>query len=111
MAAFAAAGCVMGTMLEFIALICRDAGGPYRVTFADFPNLMATGDTLNDARTNAEWALHAHMRNLMAAGAAIPEPLSLEAVTADPWHKDALEITTMAWIQLDNGDDDNDDAA
>jgi predicted RNase H-like HicB family nuclease len=50
-------------------------GDPYRVSFPDFPNVVATGDTLDDARRDAELTLFLQVRNLVADGRAIPEPL------------------------------------
>jgi hypothetical protein len=34
-------------MNEFVTLIHRAADGTYRVSFADFPNVMAAGQTLD----------------------------------------------------------------
>jgi predicted RNase H-like HicB family nuclease len=55
-------------MKEFVTLIRRAADGTYRVSFAAFPNVMAAGQTLDDARANAERALFVHLRGLVVSG-------------------------------------------
>ena len=82
-------------MKEFIALIHRNADGTYRVSFPDFPEVMAVGQTLDEARLDAQWALLAHLRRL-AEREEIPEPSSLEAIMADPRHLGSLSISTVA---------------
>jgi predicted RNase H-like HicB family nuclease len=68
-------------MKPFVSLIYRGPDGIYRVSFPDFPDLMAECETFDDACANAEWALAVHIRSLPA----IPEPsASIETVMADP---------------------------
>jgi predicted RNase H-like HicB family nuclease len=76
------------------------------VTFPDLPSVRAAGRTLERARAKAEVALFRHIRRLVAEGQTIPEPLTLEAIEADPRHQGVLETTTLAWIEIDGGDDD-----
>jgi hypothetical protein len=61
---------------------------------------MVVDETLEHARIRAEYA---------PQDRAIPEPLSLEAIVADPRNRDALETITLAFIAID-GDDDGDGA-
>jgi predicted RNase H-like HicB family nuclease len=82
-------------MKEFIALIHRDTDGTYRVSFPDFPDVMAVGQTFDEARLDAQWALLARLRSL-AEREEIPEPSSLEAIMADPHHLGSLSISTIA---------------
>ena len=86
-------------MKEFVALIRQEPDGGYQLTFPDLPDVTVQGETLEQARVRAQYALYFHLGGLMAAGEAIPEPLSLEAIEADPRHQGALETTTLAWIE------------
>ena len=94
-------------MREFVALIRQGPDGIYYdVTFPDLPSVRAAGRTLERARAKAEVALFRHIRRLVAEGQTIPEPLSLEAIEADPRHQGVFETTTLAWIEIDGGGDD-----
>jgi predicted RNase H-like HicB family nuclease len=83
-------------MKSFFALIYRGPDGIYRVSVPDFPAVTAAGPTLDHARVNAEWALFAHIRCLLAKGQTIPDPSSL----ADPRHQ-GTQIMTLALIEVD----------
>ena len=93
-------------MREFVALIRRGADGRYRVLCPDFPTVTVDGKTLEQARIRVEYEVFFHIRDLVADGQTIPEPLGLEAIQADPRHQGALETTTLAWIEFDDDDDD-----
>jgi predicted RNase H-like HicB family nuclease len=90
---------------EFVALTRQGPTGGYQLTFPDFSALTVQGETLEQARVRAEYALFFHIRRLVAEGQTIPEPLSLEAIMADPQHQGALETTTLAWIEIDDDGD------
>jgi predicted RNase H-like HicB family nuclease len=84
-------------MKPFVALIYRGPDGIYRVSVPDFPAITVAGITFDHARVNAEWALFAHIRRLMANGDAIPEPSSLADVIADQ----GAQVMTLALIEVD----------
>jgi predicted RNase H-like HicB family nuclease len=48
-------------MRSYIGLIHKAADGDFGVSFPDFPNVTATGATLDDARAVAEEALARHV--------------------------------------------------
>jgi predicted RNase H-like HicB family nuclease len=84
-------------MKEFIALIHRDADGTYRASFPDFPDVTVVGQSFDEARVDAQWALLAHLRSL-AEREEIPEPSSLETIMADPRHVGSLSISNVATV-------------
>ena len=69
-------------MRRFIALIHKDAGSEFGVSFPDLPGCVTAGATLDEARDMAAEALALHLEGMVEDGEAIPEPSSLEAVMA-----------------------------
>ena len=69
-------------MLQFIALIHKDAGSEFGVSFPDFPGCVTAGATLDEARNMAAEGLALHLEGMAEDGDASPEPSSLEAVMA-----------------------------
>lgn len=67
-------------MVEYIALIHKDADSDFGVSFPDFPGCIAAGATLDEARAMAQEALAFHVDGLLEDGAAIPEPLNLSGM-------------------------------
>jgi predicted RNase H-like HicB family nuclease len=53
-------------MKGFVALIHHEPDGTYRVSFPDFPSVMAGDDTLEHVRVRAEYALFHHIGRRMA---------------------------------------------
>jgi predicted RNase H-like HicB family nuclease len=93
-------------MREFVAVIHQGTDGAYHVSFPDLPGVMVADEAIEHARIRAEYALFHHIRRRMAEDRAIPEPLSLEAILADPRNRDALQtITPLAFIEIDDDDD------
>lgn len=79
-------------MRHYIALIHKDAGSDYGVSFPDFPGLITAGSDLDEARAMAAEALILHVRGLAGDGEAIPEPSSLEEVMADAENRAGVAI-------------------
>ena len=79
-------------MRDFIALIHKDVGSDYGVSFPDLPGCITAGSTLDEARALAEEALALHVRGMSEDGEPLPEPSSLEAVMADRENRDGVAI-------------------
>lgn len=79
-------------MKQYIALIHKEAGSDYGVSFPDFPGVITAGATLDEARTMAKEALGFHLDGLIEDGEAIPEPSSLEQVMTDAVNRDGVAI-------------------
>ena len=79
-------------MRNYIGLIHKQVDSDYGVSFPDFPGVITAGSTLDDARRMAEDALSFHAEGLLEDGEALPDPLSLEAVMADPENRDGVAI-------------------
>ncbi|HTP93486.1 MAG TPA: type II toxin-antitoxin system HicB family antitoxin [Xanthobacteraceae bacterium] len=71
-------------MAGYIALVHKDLGTSYGVSFPDVPGCIAAGDTFEEAITNASDALTSHFAVMKADGDAIPAPRSFEQLRCDP---------------------------
>ncbi|WP_425993879.1 type II toxin-antitoxin system HicB family antitoxin [Caulobacter sp. DWR1-3-2b1] len=83
-------------MVQYIALIHKEAASDYGVSFPDLPGCVTAGSTLDEARAMAEEALALHLEGMAQDGEPIPEPSSLEAVMTDPVNRDGVAILVMA---------------
>ena len=83
-------------MRSYIALINKDVGSDYGVSFPDLPGCVTAGEDLDEARAFAEEALALHLAGLAEDGEAVPEPSSLEAVMAERENRDAVAILVTA---------------
>ncbi len=77
-------------MTDYIALIHKEPGSDYGVSFPDFPGCVTAGRTLDDAKREAPEALALHIDGMLQDGEALPAPSSLEHVMADRGHRDAV---------------------
>jgi len=71
-------------MSGYIALVHKDEGTSYGVSFPDVPGCVSAGDTFEEAVANAAQALAGHFALMQADGEAIPEPRSFEQLKRDP---------------------------
>ena len=83
-------------MRQYTALIHKDAGSDYGVSFPDLPGCVTAGVDLDDARGMAEEALALHLAGMAEDDEPIREPSSLEAVMADWENRDAVAILVRA---------------
>ena len=71
-------------MPGYIALVHKDDGTSYGVSFPDVPGCISAGDTFEEAVANAALALAGHFALMKADGEAIPAPRSFEQLKRDP---------------------------
>jgi len=84
-------------MAGYIALVHKDEGTSYGVSFPDVPGCISAGDTFEEAVANAAEALAGHLALMKADGDPIPAPRSFEQLKRDPDFADdsADAIVTM----------------
>ena len=93
-------------MRHYIALIHKEAGSDYGVSFPDFPGCITVGADLDEARARAEEVLALHVEGMTEDGDAVPEPGGLEQVMADRENRDgvavlvALKSTTARAVRI-----------
>jgi predicted RNase H-like HicB family nuclease len=84
-------------MRRYVALIHKDHGSDYGVSFPDFPGCITAGSTMEEARKMASEALTGHIEVMRHAGEAIPVPSDPDKVLADPENRGAhiafVEVT------------------
>lgn len=83
-------------MPTYVALIHKDAGSDYGVSFPDLPGCVTAGASLDDARHMAAEALALHLQGMREDGIAIPAPSALEAVMAERENRDAVAFMVAA---------------
>jgi predicted RNase H-like HicB family nuclease len=71
-------------MVGYIALVHKDEGTSYGVSFPDVPGCISAGDTLEEAAENAAEALAGHFAAMRADGETIPTPRDYEELKRDP---------------------------
>ena len=71
-------------MAGYIALVHKDEGTSYGVSFPDVPGCISAGDTLEEALANAGEALAAHLALMRRDGDTIAAPRSFEELRRDP---------------------------
>ncbi|MBB4520499.1 UNVERIFIED_ORG: antitoxin HicB [Rhizobium sophorae] len=80
----------------FKANVEADPDGGYLVTFADVPEAITHGDSLEEARTNAQEALGLALRGIVQEGGNIPRPA---AMAGEPIAVDAEDAIKLAVIE------------
>ena len=70
-------------MAGYIALVNKDEGTSYGVSFPDLPGCISAGDTFEEAVANAAEALAAHLALMRADGDTIPAPRSFDELKRD----------------------------
>lgn len=83
-------------MKQYIALIHKEPGSDYGVSFPDFPGVISAGRTLDETRAMAQEALEFHIEGLVEDGEPIPEPSSLEQVMTDAANRDGVAVLVPA---------------
>jgi predicted RNase H-like HicB family nuclease len=71
-------------MAGYIALVHKDDGTSYGVSFPDVPGCISAGDTFEAAVACAGEALAGHFAAMRADGDAIPPPRSYDELKRDP---------------------------
>ncbi|GJL66593.1 MAG: HicB family protein [Nitrospirales bacterium] len=76
--------------MDYIAIIHKDDGSHYGVSFPDFPGCITAGRTVDDAKDMATEALALHVEGLQEDGDDIPKPSSLETIMQSPEFADGV---------------------
>jgi predicted RNase H-like HicB family nuclease len=83
-------------MRHYIALIHKEEGSDYGVSFPDLPGVVTAGSTLDEARAMATEALTFHLEGLAEDGEAVPAPSSLEEIMAHAENRDGVAVLIPA---------------
>ena len=77
-------------MVDYIALIHKEADSDYGVSFPDFPGCITAGSTLDEARALAAEALAFHIEGMREDGEDIPAPSPMAAVMTERENRNAV---------------------
>ncbi|HEY4775543.1 MAG TPA: type II toxin-antitoxin system HicB family antitoxin [Xanthobacteraceae bacterium] len=86
-------------MAGYIALVHKDEGTSYGVSFPDVPGCISAGDTFEEAVANAAEALAGHLALMRADREAIPQPRSFEELRRDPSFRDDAADAIVTIVQ------------
>jgi len=86
-------------MSGYVALIHKDDGTSYGVSFPDVPGCISAGDTVEEAIENAAEALAGHLALMRADGDPVPVPRTARAIKADPDLADDLAGALVKQIE------------
>jgi predicted RNase H-like HicB family nuclease len=79
-------------MRHYIAVVHKDAGSDYGVSFPDFPGAITAARTVDEAVEQAQEALALHVEGMLEDGETIPDPSGLDAVRAMPDYRDGVPV-------------------
>ena len=77
-------------MANYIALIHKESGSDFGVSFPDFPGCVTAGKTIDEAKDMAQEALSGHVRVMTEFGERIPAPSSLDKIVSSPDSSDVV---------------------
>lgn len=86
--------------MRYVALIHKEPGSSYGISFPDLPGCISAGSTAHEAITNAAEALAFHVAGMRADGEPVPAPRSLEEILADPALAPDREGANFAHVPL-----------
>src|SRR5688572_22551495 len=92
-------------MPSYIALVHKDEGTSYGVSFPDVPGCVSAGDTLDEALENAAEALAGHLALMQSDGDTVPQARSLDAIRSDPELAGEVEGALVHEVDLDANTD------
>ncbi len=70
-------------MKNYLAILHKDKGSDYGVSFPDFPGCVASGSTLEEAQAEAAEALAFHILGMIEDGEAVPDPSDVTAIKVE----------------------------
>lgn len=79
-------------MTGYVALIHKDDGRDFGVSFPDFPGCVSAGSTIDEARVMGAEALAFHIEGMIEDGESVPSPSSLDAVMKIRENRDAVAV-------------------
>jgi predicted RNase H-like HicB family nuclease len=84
-----------GTMANYIAVIHKEKGSDYGVSFPDFPGCITAGRDIDEAKEMAHDALALHIKGMLQEGEEVPPPSKLEDILAHAEYSDAVAILVI----------------
>ena len=86
--------------MEYIAVVHKEKGSDYGVSFPDFAGCVTAGRTLEEAKEMAAEALEGHIEAMKAEGLDIPAPSSLDEVVLTARGKYADSVAAFFMVSV-----------
>ncbi|MCX5893526.1 MAG: plasmid partition protein ParG [Deltaproteobacteria bacterium] len=83
-------------MPNYLAVVHKEPGSDYGVSFPDFPGCVTAGKTIDEAKDWAQEALLLHVEGLREDGEDLPAPTNLEDIVADPENAEAVAFLVVS---------------
>lgn len=80
----------------YLAVIHKDSGSEYGVSFPDFPGCVTAGKTIDEAKDMAGEALALHIQGMFEDGEDLPEPTILEDALQNTAYAEAVYMMVAA---------------
>jgi predicted RNase H-like HicB family nuclease len=82
--------------MQYVAVVLEDAENEFMVHFPDLPGCFTRGATRDQACRFAAETLAFHLERFALTGSTAPETRTLEAIRAQPEHRDATLVLVQA---------------
>lgn len=82
-------------MVNYIAVVHKDADTDFGVSFPDFPGCVTAGQNIDEARDFAQEVLTLHIRGMLEDGEKLPLPSKLENIMADDDYADVAAFLVV----------------
>ncbi len=79
-------------MRYYTALVHKDPGSGFGISFPDFSGCVSAGATLDEAVALGREALEGHARLMADRGEPIPEPTAMETILMDPESREGVPV-------------------
>jgi predicted RNase H-like HicB family nuclease len=83
-------------MANYIAIVDKEAGTDFGVSFPDFPGCITAGKDIDEAKDMAQEALTLHIQGMLEDGDQLPDPSRLEEIMSDPDYADAAAYLVVS---------------
>ena len=83
-------------MANYIAIVDKEAGTDFGVSFPDFPGCITAGKDIDEAKDMAQEALTLHIQGMLEDGDQLPDPSRLEEIMSDPDYADAVAYLVVS---------------
>jgi predicted RNase H-like HicB family nuclease len=83
-------------MVNYIAIVHKEARSDFGVSFPDFPGCVTAGKTIDEAKDMAAEALTLHIQGMLEDGDRLPVPSRLEEIMSDPDYANAIAYLVVS---------------
>jgi len=83
-------------MVNYIAIVHKEAKSDFGVSFPDFPGCITAGKNIDEAKDMAQEALTLHIQGMLEDGDQSPVPSRLEDIMSDPDYANAIAYLVVS---------------